>query len=475
MGQIRIFILIGLFCAPALVFAQNPQNRKPTVFAPPLVIPDTGKKITVGAKDTDINHTSSFLSLRQCIDYAMEHQPALNRALINVDITRETNGVNLAGWLPQVTGSGSLVHYFQQPSGGTVSTPGTTTTTTTTSRVSNSFVPQVAVSQALFSPTLFYYHRTAPLLVEQAKQATDSSKINLVSSVTKQFYAVLLTLEQINILKEDTTRLGKNVRDTYHQYIGGIVDETDFEEATITLNNSKAQLKQANENVTPQFANLKALMGYPPEQPFNLTFDTTQMFQAIHIDTAQQLQYEKRIEFQELKTQKNLQNELIHYYRFQWVPTVSAFFNYDLSFQNSNYANLLSTSYPTSYAGLSVSIPIFTGFARLHNEKKAQLQYRQLDWDQVDLKANIYSQYTSALANYKSNYYNLQLLQQNVTLARRTYFVVDLQYRSGIVPYLNVITAESNLITSEVNYLNALFQVLTNKVDLQKAMGLITY
>jgi len=79
------------------------------------------------------------------------------------------------------------------------------------------------------------------------------------------------------------------------------------------------------------------------------------------------------------------------------------------------------------------------------------------------------------LANYKGNFYNLQLLQKNVALAQRTYFVVDLQYKSGIVAYLNVITAESNLISSEISYLNALFQVLSNKIDLEKAMGSITY
>src|ERR1700744_250898 len=132
-----------------------------------------------------------------------------------------------------------------------------------------------------------------------------------------------------------------------------------------------------------------------------------------------------------------------------------------MKLDNNSYPHLLSNSYPTSFIGLSASIPIFTGFARLHNVKKAQLQLKQLDWDQIDIKSQIYSQYTLALANYKGNYYNLQLLQKNVALARRTYFVVDLQYRQGIVAYLNVITAESNLITSEVNYLNALFQVIT--------------
>jgi len=468
MGTIRFFLLISLFCISSFTFA---QVKRSSVLAPPLYLPDTAKHMTVGAKDTNINHTSQFLTLRQCIDYALLHQPALNRSMINQNITKETNAVNLAAWLPQVNATGSLIHYIQLPSNNSASTG----TSGTSGRVANTFVPELAVSQAIFSPNLLYTRRTAPLLVDESKLITDSAKIFLVSSITKSFYNVLLTLEQINVLKEDTTRLGKNVRDTYHQYIGGIVDETDYEEATITLNNSKAQLKQANENVTPQFAALKQLMGYPPEEQFNVSFDTTQMMQAIHIDTAQQLRYENRIEYKQLNTQKLLQNELLHYYNFQWVPTVSAFFNYDLSFQNNNLGNILGTSYPTSLIGVSFSIPIFTGFARLHNVQKAKLQAKLLDWDQIDLKSQIYSQYATALANYKSNFYNLQLLQQNVSLAQRTYFVVTLQYKQGIVAYLNVITAESNLITSEINYLNSLFQVLSNKIDLQKAMGSITY
>ena len=476
MVKIRFLLLTTfLFLTVLVTYGQVGGKKNTTVFAPPIDAGAMNSRITIGAKDTNINHTNQFLTLRQCIDYALLHQPALNRSLLNANITKETNAVNLAAWLPQANASGSLLHYIQVPGNGATVINSGTATTSSSSRVTNTFVPELAVSQAIFSPSLLYTSKTAPLYIQQSNQLTDSTKIYLVSSVSKSFYNVLLNLEQINVLKEDTARLGKNVRDTYHQYIGGIVDETDYEEATITLNNSKAQLRQANENVIPEFAALKQLIGYPPEEQFNVSFDTTEMKQAIYLDTAQQLQYEKRIELQQLNTQKQLQNELIHYYNFQWVPTVSAFFNYDLAFQNNNLGNLLGNSFPTSLIGLSVNVPIFTGFARLHNVQKAKLQKQVLDWDATDLKSQIYTQYTSALANYKGNLYNLQLLEHNVALAKRTYFVVTLQYKQGIVAYLNVITAESNLITSEISYLNALFQVLSNKIDLQKAMGTISY
>jgi len=418
------------------------------------------------------NDSTPSFTVKQCIDYAMKHQPALQRSLINVSIAKTTNAIDLSGWYPQVGATGNLTHYFQLPT--TISSTNGTTVTQKTG-VANTAIPGLGVTQSIYAPSLQYAYKTAPLYVKQAEQITDSTKIYLVSAVSKSFYSLLLTLEQIDVLKEDTVRLSQNVRDAYHQYIGGIVDETDYEEATITLNNSMAQLKQADENVVPQYAFLKQLMGYPPEKQFNISFDTVQMMKEIDIDTSEQLKYEKRIEYKQLATEIDLQHQLTAYYRRAALPTLSAFYNYNYEFENSEASKLFADAYPNSLIGLSVSVPVFNGFYRVQNLHRSQLQERLLDWSGIDLKSQIYSEYTTALANYKSNLYNLHVLQSNVAMAKRVYFVVTLQYKQGIVAYLNVITAESNLITSEISYLNALFQLLSSKIDLEKAMGNISY
>jgi outer membrane protein TolC len=426
-------------------------------------------------QNANANDSNQNLTLGQCIDYALKHQPALNQSYINQAIVKTTNSISLSGWLPQVNLNGDLTHYFQLPSSSIPnSTPGSPPTIQKTG-VINSFYPTVTASQAIFSPQLLYAAKSAHLYTKQAEQVTDSTKIDLVVTVSKSFYNLLLTLKQIDVLKEDTARLDKNLSDTYHQYIGGIVDETDYDEAAITLNNSKAQLKQATENVIPQYASLKQVMGYPPTNQFNVSFDTTQMKTDILYDTTLELQYEKRIEYQELQTAKSLQHQLTSYYQNAFLPTLSGVFYYNYAFQNNSAASLFSTAYPYSYIGLSLSFPIFTGFARLENIHKSKLQEQLLDWAQVGLKSQIYSDYTSALANYKSNLFNLNALDENVVLAKRTYSIVSLQYVQGVVAYLNVITAESNLITSEIGYLNALFQLLSSKIDLERAMGVISY
>ena len=416
-----------------------------------------------------------FFTLDQCIQYAFQHQPGLNKSILNTAIARTTNAINLSGWLPQLNLSGNLIHYNQLPT--TLSPnplPGLPPIPTHTG-VANTVIPELSASQTIFEPQLLYAAKSAPLLTRQAEQITDSVKIFIVSTISKSFYNLLLTLEEIDVLKEDTARLGRNITDAYNQYVGGIVDETDYEQAFITFNNSKAQLKQQTENVAPEYAALKQLMGYPPEKNFNVLFDTTQMMQEIYSDTTKQLMYENRIEYQQLQTAKELQHEQTVYNELLFLPTISVFYNYYYEYESPVSSNLFKTAYPYSYFGVTLNFPIFTGFARVENLQRSQLQEQIVNWNEVNLKSQIYTEYISALANYKSNLYNLHLLDDNKARAQNVYRIVSLQYNQGVVAYLNLIVAESNLITAETGYLDALFQVLSSKIDLEKAMGEIPF
>lgn len=416
----------------------------------------------------NISDSTQTLTLEQCIKYAFINQPALNRAIVNRAIVRTSNAINLSGWMPQVNVSGNLTHYYQLP-------PTIFANQYVHEGVINSALPGVSASETLFNPQLLYFAKDAPLSITTAEQVTDSEKINIVASVSKSFYSLLLTLQQVNVLKEDTIRLGRNVLDTYKQYIGGIVDETDYQEAVITLNNSKAQLKQQQDNITPEYAILKQLMGFPPDKQFNVAFDTLQMMQQIAFDTTQLLQYENRIEYQQLQSVKKRQHLYTTYNKLSSLPTISVFYNYYHEFLSNTNSTLFANAYPYSYIGLSLNIPLFTGFSHLESIHRSKLQEQVLNLDELSLKSQIYTDYTTALANYKSNLYNWRLLKENEMRAKNVYSIVAMQYMQGTVAYLNLIVAESNLIESEIGSINALFQLLSRKIDLEKAIGIIPY
>jgi len=416
---------------------------------------------------------TSAMNLDQCIAYGLQHQPYVQQSLINQKIVRSSNIINRSAWLPQVSASGTYTHYFQTPNIFTTNST-TGTSVVTRSPINNEFFPQLYASQTIYSPDVVYAAKNAHLFVQQAEQSLDSTKINVIVNISTAFYNLLLTLQQIGVLQEDTTRLGKTLHDTYYQYKGGIVDQTDYKEAFISLNNSKAQLRQSVENVKPQYSILKQSMGYPVKDHFNVVIDTTEMLKQLVIDTTQVFKRENRIEYRLLQTTKALQKNAVSYYKSQFFPTLSVNSAYILQFESNTSSNFWSNSYPYSYIGLTFNLPLFTGFKRNESIVKANLELKQLDLEEVNLESNFYTQYQTALAGYKSNLNEMKLLKENEDMAKDVYGVVTLQYRQGIVPYLNVITAETNLISSEINYLNTLFQVLISKVNLEKSMGILS-
>ena len=421
----------------------------------------------------DANQT---FTLQQCIDYALKNQPGIRQAMLGASITKTTNYINISGWLPQVGGTAGFA-YYPQPPVSLIANPVIANGSLVAERsaVVTNFIPGLNATQAIFTPTLLYSALSAHLYNRAAQQVIDSSKINVTVSVSKAFYNLLLNLEEIDVLKADTVMLARSVNDAYHQYLGGIVDITDYQEATITFNNALSQLKQAQDNVVPYYAALKQAMGYQPQSNFNVSYDTSQMAKDILLDTAQQLQYDKRIEFQQLETARALQHKLTNYYEFNFLPSLGAYANYNYEYENNKIPGLLQTAYPNSIVGLSLNLPLFTGFSRIANVHRSKLQEKLFDWGEQNLKSVIYTQYSQALANYNSNLFNLHAQQDNSAMARKVFTIVEMQYKQGIVPYLNVITAQSNLITSETSYINALFQTLSSKIDLEKAMGDIRY
>lgn len=407
-------------------------------------------------------------TLHNCIEYAIDHNPDIQNAKINQDITETIIKSKLADWYPQINFSYSLQHNFQLPTfnfNGNLAHSGTYNTSGL----------NLALTQNIFNRDVLLASRTSKDVTLSASQNTENQKINLSVAVSKAFYDIMLTSQQLKVIEQDIVRNNQSYKDAYYQYQSGIVDKTDYQRATIALNNAKAQKKSGDESLAAKYAYLEELMGYPGSQKIELVYDTTQMEKEIYIDTLQNINYDNRIEVQQLETQRKLQQYNLQYYKWSFLPNISAFGNYNLNYLNNNFSKLYGAHYPNSFAGITLSLPIFQGGKRLQQIKAAQFEITQADNNIRSQKNTINTQYQNAMAAYKSNLYNFFTLKENLSLASDVYNVIQLQYRSGVKAYLDVITAESDLRTSQINYYNALYQVLSSKIDVEQSLGNIRY
>ncbi|WP_317039556.1 TolC family protein [Rufibacter roseus] len=89
------------------------------------------------------------------------------------------------------------------------------------------------------------------------------------------------------------------------------------------------------------------------------------------------------------------------------------------------------------------------------------------------MQRRINTEYQTALADYKSDYNDWLTLQSNLEIAQEVYNIIKLQYNEGIKTYLDLIVAENDLRTAQVNYYNSLYNVLSSKLDVERALGTI--
>lgn len=409
---------------------------------------------------------SSNATLDELINFALNNKIEVKQAQIDQEIGEREIASALSGWYPQINANGNLTHFIQLPTAninGQNIAMGQRNTSALTFQA----------DQAIINPGLFQASKAAQFIRQKNNLALENTRINTVVDVSKAYYDILTSEEQINIINENIARLKRQHTDASARYETGLVDNTDYKRALISLNNANAQLKSALEFRKYKYDFLKTLMGLNPTDGLSLSFAGQNMESNVLLDTTELVQIANRVEYRQLKNLQEIQKLNTQYQKWSYLPRLSAFANYGLNYRNNAFADLYGNNYPQSSFGLSLSIPIFTGMKRVQEVKKSELQESRIEMDIANLENQIGAQYSAAMASYRANTVEWQNAKANMELSEEVYNTIKLQYDAGLKTYLELMTAETDLKTSQLNYLNSLYALLASKLDIQKALGTV--
>lgn len=403
-------------------------------------------------------------TLEQVVAYALVHQPEVREAQLTEEITDKTITGKLADWFPQVNFAYNYQRYIDLQAsviGGNVIRFG----------VENTSSFQFTGTQTIFNRDVLLASSTASTVREIAALNTSRTKLDVIVDVTKAYYDVLATAEQIRVTEESIVRLNRSLTDAYSRYTAGIADKTDYQRATILLNNAKADLAANEASLRARQDYLKALMGYPLDQQLPLQYDTASMEALIELDAVTEIDFSSNIDHRILSRQKDLQEAEVRYSYWGFLPSLNVFGAYNLNYQHDDFSELYAQRYPFSYVGATLSLPLLQGGKRFAKIREAKLTYDRISVQLADLENDITSAYTSAMAAYNGNRAAFEAQKENVALAHEVYDIINLQYNNGIKTYLDVTIAESDLRTARINYYHALYRVLASKMDVLRVLG----
>jgi len=423
------------------------------------------------------------MSLKEAINYALQNNPELKKSKFDVSISRETVKQTVAIGLPQVTASGGYQHYNRIPGNwikNFAPTPGAPEYIFLQFQQQVNSSGTIGVNQLIFDGSYLVGLKATKQFVDMSKFLEAKTEYDVQVNVSKAYLMVASTRMNIGLLENNIAVLEKSTADVKALFEEGFAEELDYQRLQLSLNNLKVQ-KQKLENTVDMLLNvLKLQMGMDLTENLELSDDIESIDAYIRMsDIANTSSWTPslRPEFQVLNQAITLGKLDKKRYQMGYLPKLVGFYQHQQMTMRPEFnffeSNLTPNNnwVPSDLFGLQIQWTLFDGLSA--QSKIREVQYK-IDKAEVDLKS--FENAASMEWKNAQNTYNVQLQQaalqkENMDLAQDIYDKTQIKFQEGVGSTLEMAQAESELKNSQINYLNAVYDLVLAKIDYHKAIG----
>jgi len=435
-------------------------------------------------------------TLKACIDYALSNNETIKNATFDTKIADAQVDEVLADGLPQVNGNIAFTNNtriqitpfpdFITPQIEEVliregiineedrSSPGLIPAEFNTNFTGNT---GISVSQLIFDGSFFMGLKAANSFKQLSSKEQIKTQIDIVEAVSKAYYAVLVSQENLELTTKNYNRLDSLLRETRLLYENGFAEKIDVNRVQIQFNNIRTTLKNSAESLKISLSLLKFQMGMPIEEPIQLAEELDEIKLESIEESLNDFNHKQRIEYDILETNRELAFIQMKNNRINYAPELYANFNVGW-FNGANTINDFFTfndmTWPRySNWGLTLSIPIFDGFRKSNLIQQNKIEVQQLNNSMGQLKNQIKMEVQTARIELNNALQQLETQKENIELTKEVYDVSKIKYQEGVGANIEVIEADADYKEAQTNYYNALYEALIARVDLEKALGIL--
>ena len=326
------------------------------------------------------------------------------------------------------------------------------------------------VSQLVFSAQTLQSFKTVKSTQKLYELKKIQTEEDIIYHVSKAYYYLLITYENLNVLEENLKLLEHNKTITQRFIENEMAIQTDLARIQLKITETENQINITKSGIYEQLQNLKLLVGTDdisiPED-FGIIQHRRDHIYNESIDVT------NRIDFKTL-----MQAQIINDYQLQsekakLYPTVSIYGNYMYNAQRDefNYFDSGEKWNNISLIGLKLSFPIFSGFKTNATIQQAKINQNitSLNIEYAEFAYN--KEYHVSLHKLELYRNNRDAMYENTRLAQEIYNKSLLRYQEGILPLTDLLDAETDLSNTKLNYLKSELDVYTAELDVHKTSG----
>ena len=416
---------------------------------------------------TTIPVNAQELTLKQCIDTALQHNRSILLSSQDILLAGEKRKEVAGNLIPKINASADYRYYTDLPYqlmpasvfGGPAGTY-----KEVQFGVPQTFGANLQFSMPIISPTALSALETTAIANDLAEIQHVKTEEEVILDVSQAYYNGQILLSQITFLDTNIINMSRLQQTTALLYEQQLAKRSDMDRTQLQLD----QLKSKRTTLYAQYRQVINVLGFLMGKPLSGSLEVkpvaTSFTETIYEqrDITELKLVEKKLEFN--------QSELSGLKRSR-LPSIGAYAMYGTSGMGNTGDNSFFNFYPIGFVGVQLSVPLFNGTTTQHriNQKKIEISKTSLQQSMAIEKNNMEAE--NARRQYvAANEYASTTMSQ-IVLARKIYATTVLQNQHGVASLTDVLLADNSLREAQQNYSAALIGLFKAELEMQKVTG----
>ncbi|MCQ2181050.1 MAG: TolC family protein [Bacteroidales bacterium] len=429
--------------------------------------------------------TGSPMTLRECLDFSIEHNAALQKDRLAIESAAQSKREVVGSMLPQINAQGGMTYNIQK-------------TTIAMPNFVNSMMPEsmrdpnapkymtvtmgmdlaanwgVSLTQQLLNFSLFNAIRIADEARDISTLGIDADEDDVIVKTTTLFFNSQILEYSIGLFDESIAVMDRMAAVTEANRVTGLMRSVDADRISVTRMNLETERTALLQALEVQKNLLKLEMGFPMTENIEIVSADLDMLETlIYRESIHQYVIEELVPFKILKKQQSILELQRKSAISETLPMLSLSANYSQNYMGDHFYGETFHHFPVSMVSLNLRFPIFNGMSKNAKIRKAELELMKSERDEEMLVQSLTMGYNNARMQMDQNRKTIQSQKRNKDLAQDVLGVTESNYSEGLASMTDLLNASSSNIQAQMNYVNALNNCIKAYIDLMKANGTV--
>lgn len=416
-------------------------------------------------------------TLEQAIQYGLQNSSKLKMEQLNLQDAEGQIAEYKAIGTPKINGSVDYRYYLAIPQFPLpdFTDPGSGRTQQVEFGVANNLTAGFELQALLFDGSFFVGLKAQSMYRDLVKKQAKVPEAEIKANVQKAFLAILIAKRNKEVLDRNLSNLENTLRESKAIFENGFAEKLDVDRLELSLNNLRVERGKVERLIGVSYNLLKFQMNYPLSEEIEIDGNLDALLATsgnIEEAVSTQLDFNLRPEYAAIDAGITLAGMRIRQLKAAYIPSIYGYAAYNQQLQRNDLFDKDDNPwFATSLVGATLNVPIFDGLDKRAKMQRARIEVDKSILQKIDFERGVTLEVENAKVVFLNANQTVETTKKSLEMAQNIYDVTQIKYKEGVGSSIEVTQAERELYSAQAANINALYELLVAKTDLDKALG----